>query len=912
MKDIIQLDLMCAAMMLHNVVLAVDNIDIPYSKYLLDNGLTLIVHEDHKAPVVAVSVWYHVGSKNEREGRTGFAHLFEHLMFNGSENFNDDYFKPFDRVGATGMNGTTNFDRTNYFEVVPKNALDVALWMESDRMGHLLGVIDQAKLDEQRGVVQNEKRQGENQPYGKVFNEIFRNVFPKGHPYSWPVIGYMKDLDAASLKDVHQWFEQYYGAANTVIVIAGDVEAGAVKEKVEHYFGHIEAGPPLIKQKAWIAKRTGKHRQQLQDRGVPQARIYKVWNVPPLGTAAADEMALVADVLARGKTSRLYKRLVYDDQIASDVNAVSFSLEISGLFGIIVTALPGKELAEIEKAVDEEIARFLDKGPTKKELALAQTRRNANFIRDMERVGSFGGKSDILAQNEIYLGDPSAYKVTLQRWANATPRKLRALAYEWLQDGEYIMEVYPFDEYTTVESKVNREKLPESTAFPKVSFDELQRETLSNGLRIILAERKAIPVVELSMMINAGYAADQFALPGTSNLAMNMLDEGTRKRNALGISDELARLGATLSSNSDLDVSLVSMSALRDNLDASLDLFADVILNPAFPENEFTRLQTQQLARIKQEKVTPVSMALRVFPKMLYGKNHAYGLPMTGSGTEESVRALNTEKLRDFHATWFKPNNATLVVVGDVDMASLKPKLKFLFKSWQQGSPPKKQLDMVEHKSKSSIYLIDRPDSEQSIIFAGHIAPPKRNDNEIAIEVMNEVLGGSFNARINMNLREDKHWSYGAHSIFVDAQGQRPFLVYASVQTDKTKESMAEIYKELADIRTTRPPGADEVARAKDKKTLTLAGRWETNRAVASSIREMVRFGYPDNFWSKYSDNIRALNNNQVEQAATDVVQPDKMVWVVVGDRAKIENRIRELNYGEIFYMDTDGNQIAQ
>ena len=891
-------------------IVSAAEIDINYEKFVLDNGLTLIVHEDNKAPVAAVNVWYHVGSKNEKEGKTGFAHLFEHLMFNGTENYNDDWFKPFDRVGGTGMNGTTNFDRTNYFQVVPTNALDFALWMESDRMGHLLGAIDQDKLDEQRGVVQNEKRQGENQPYGKVFITAFKNIFPKGHPYSWSVIGYMEDLEAASLDDVHEWFNQYYGAANAVLVVAGDVDAQQVKERVEYYFGHIPAGPPLTRQDTWIPDLVGTHRQVMQDR-VPQARLYKIWMMPEIGNIEAERLDLVAGILSEGKSSRLYKRLVHDDRIASDVTAFAFPLEIAGLFGVVATAMPGQDLASVEAAIDEEVERFLADGPTRDELTRITTARKAAFVRGAERVGGFGGKSDILAQNEVYLDDPGGYKKTLEVWDTAKADELTAAANKWMARGQYVLEVQPFEDYTVADSKADRSKFPDVGAPPAVSFDDFERAELSNGLKVILAERSAVPVVNMRMMVNAGYAADQFGLPGTASLAMNMLDEGTKNRTALEISDELAMLGATLGAGSNLDMSTVSMSALKDNIAASLDLFADVILNPIFPEDDFVRLRDLQLATIQQEKVQPFGMALRIFPKLLYGDDHAYGLPFTGSGTEESVKSLDTDALRSFHQSWFKPNNATLVVVGDVTMEELTPLLEKQFRSWKAGDVPQKNVAEVSHRSESTIYLANRPDSEQSIIFAGHIAPPKNNDHEIAIEAMNEVLGGSFAARVNMNLREDKHWAYGAGSFLVDAQGQRPFVVYAPVQTDKTSESMAEIYKEVSHIRGERPPTADEVARAKDKNTLTLAGRWETANAVANSLGEMVRFQLPDNYWDEYPDMVRSLSDDQISSAAEDVIRPDNMIWVVVGDRDEIESKIDELGYGDIVLMDADGNVVS-
>ncbi|MDZ7343530.1 MAG: insulinase family protein, partial [candidate division KSB1 bacterium] len=884
-------------------------IDIPYQKFVLNNGLTLIVHEDHKAPIVAVNVWYHVGSKNEKPGKSGFAHLFEHLMFNGSENFNDDYFQAMERIGATDLNGTTNEDRTNYFQNVPTSALDIALWMESDRMGHLLGVVDQAKLDEQRGVVQNEKRQGENQPYGITYELITKATYPAGHPYSWTVIGSMEDLNAASLDDVKEWFKTYYGAANAVIVIAGDVDTKTVKEKVEKYFGDIPSGPPIAKHEVWIAKRSGTQRQQVQDR-VPQARIYKVWNIPSWGTVEADYLDLVSDVLGSGKNSRLYERLVYKDQIATSVSAYIDSREIGSLFYIEATAKPGEDLAKVEKAVDEELTRFLETGPTEKEMQRIKTQYIARFIRGIERIGGFGGKSDILAMNQVYGGSPDYYKTTLNRIDEATGQNLHEAAKKWLNDGVYILEVHPFPAYKTIKTDVDRSKLPAAGTPPEVKFPELKRATLSNGLKVVLAERQAIPVINFNLLIDAGYAADQFAAPGTASLAMDMLDEGTKTRPSLQISEELALLGAQLSTGSNLDMSSVFLSALRANLDASLEIYADVILNPSFPEEDFNRLQKQQLARIQREKVTPVQMALRVFPKLLYGKDHAYGNPLTGSGTEESVAKLSRADLIKFHQTWMKPNNATLIVVGATTLNELTPKLEKLFTSWKKGEVPKKNVGTVAQQPKPVVYLIDRPGSIQSIIFAGHVAPPKANPDEIAIEIMNNILGSDFTSRVNMNLREDKHWSYGAFTLLFGARGQRPFIAYAPVQTDKTKESMLELDKELRQILNERPITAEEFTKAQNNQVLQLPGSWETMASVGGSISDIVRYGLAENYYQTYPDKIRNLKLAEVAAAAKKVVRPDNLVWVVVGDRQKIEAGVRELGFGEIRLIDTEGNPV--
>ena len=884
-------------------------IDIPFTKYVLDNGLTLIVHRDTKAPVIAVNVWYHVGSKNEKPGKTGFAHLFEHLMFNGTENYNDEYFGPFERVGATGMNGTTSSDRTNYFQVVPKNALDLALWMESDRMGHLLGVVDQDRLDEQRGVVQNEKRQGENQPYGRVFNILFENLFPAGHPYSWPVIGSMEDLNSASLEDVREWFREYYGAANAVLVLAGDVEPKYAKERVEHFFGHIASGPALARQTEWIPEVEGIHRHTLHDR-VPQARLYKAWTGPRFGDPDANRLDLVAGILSEGKTSRLYKRMVYDERIASDVSAFAFPLEIAGIFGIVATALPGNSLAELDAVIEEEIARFLADGPTQDELDRMVTARRSSFIRGIERVGGFGGKSDMLARNETFMGDPAFYRTTLARWDAVTPAALSDAANAWMTRGQFVLEVEPFPPTTVTEAMADRTRLPDTGTPPDVGFDPFERFALGNGMEILLARRSAIPVVQFNLMVDAGYAADQFATPGTAQLAMSMLDEGTASRSALEISDELYRLGASLSTGSDLDTSYVSMSALKENLAPSLDLFADVVLHPAFPQDDFARVQQLQIVGIRQEKVRPRTLALRLFPRLLYGDGHAYSLPFTGSGDEASVAALTPPDLASFHTTWFKPGNASLIVVGDTTRDEIEPLLAERFGEWAAGDVPEKNLATVAHRDAPAVYLVDRPESEQSVIIAGHLGPPRNNDAEMAISSMNQVLGGDFTARVNMNLREDKSWSYGAFTQFVSAEGQRPFVALAPVQTDKTSLAMVEFKREIEEIRGVRPPSSDEIAKVKARRTLSLPGRWETASAVLGSIAEIVRFGLPDDYWDTYAESIRGLTEEEIRQAAVDVLRPESLVWVVVGDRARIEADIRELGFGEIVLLDADGNEV--
>jgi zinc protease len=881
-------------------------IDIPYERFVLDNGLTVIVHEDHKAPIVAINIWYHVGSKNEKPGKTGFAHLFEHLMFGGSEHSAGRYIDAMERIGATDLNGTTNPDRTNYFQNVPTSAVDFTLWMESDRMGHLLGALDQKTLDLQRGVVQNEKRQGENQPYGVTRQLLTQNTYPAGHPYSWTTIGEMADLDAASMKDVQEWFKTYYGPSNVVLVLAGDIDVKTAREKVTKYFGDIPAGPPVAHHQVWIAKMTGMHRQVVQDR-VPQARIYKVWNIPEYGSAEADYLDLVSDCLSNGKSSRFYKRLVYEDQIATDAGAFTDLREIGGQFYVRATARPGQSIAQVEKAVDEELARFLKDGPTAEEMQRVKTQYQANFIRGIERIGGFGGKSDRLAQSQVFRGSADAYKISLKRVQEATAEDLRAAAQKWLSDGVYILEVDSFPEYKTASTGADRSKMPDTGTPPELKLPKLQRATLSNGLKVILAERHEVPLVNFMLAADAGFASDASTTPGTANLAMQVLTDGTRTRNALQISDELEALGATLRGSSNLDLSFVSLSPLTAKLDPSLDLFADVVLNPSYPETEVKREQKLVLAGIEREQNTPATLALRVLPALLYGAGHPYGNPLTGSGTKESVAKLTREDLVKFHDTWLRPNNATLVIVGDTTLKEVTPKLEKLFAGWKSGNVPAKNLKTVAVAAKSSVYLIDKPGAQQSVIVAGVVAPPRANPREIAIEAMNNSLGGMFGARLNMNLREDKHWSYGVRTVLRDARSQRPFYAVAPVQTDKTKESLVEMNKEFRGIVGEHPVAGDELAKIQANETLKLPGSRETLDALGQSIVDLVQFGLPDDYYDTYAGKVRALKTGDVNEAAKEVVRPDNLIWIVVGDRAKIEAGVRELNLGEFRLMDTDG-----
>nr|WP_245747290.1 pitrilysin family protein [Frateuria terrea] len=910
--------------------------ELKYDRFTLPNGLTVVVHEDHKAPVVAVSVWYHVGSSYEPKGKTGFAHLFEHLMFQGSENHKDEYFKPFELAGATDQNGTTWLDRTNYFETVPTTALDMALWMESDRMGHLLGAIGQKELDEQRGVVQNEKRQDENQPYGRVGELIQAEAFPANHPYHHDTIGSMADLNAASLGDVKQWFKDYYGTANTVVVLAGDITPAQAKEKMLKYFGDIGAGPAVPRPQVWITPRTRSTRGTMTD-NVAQTRIYREWNVPSRTDLELNQLQLAAAVLGGGKTSRLYQRLVYKDKLADDVSVDIEQHALASLFELQVDVKKGADPAKVEAAVADEWAKFLKDGPTADELERVKTGIRAAFVRGLERVNT---QASILAEGQLYQNDPAAYLKDFHALMAATPASVKASADKWISRGDYTLTVSPGKveetdfatyggrpalpgkpepklaargNYRTTPSAVDRSKgVPEVTRFPGLTFPTLQHGKLANGIEVTLAERHEVPAVQVQLLFDAGYAADQGRKLGTSSFTMAMLDEGTKDLDSVEIAKREQRLGAIIGSGCGLDFCNASLNALNDKLAPSLTLFADIVRNPAFRRDDVARLRGQWLARIAQEKSQPIGIALRTLPPLLYGQGHAYAIPFTGSGTVQSITSLDVDDMRRFMGDFIRPDNVKVLVAGDTTLGKVIPQLNKVFGDWKPGAGkvPAKNLAKVAAPAASRVFLIDRPGAQQSLILAGSLAPSTKTPNNLDIETMNGAFGGTFTSRLNMNLREDKHWAYGAYSFMPDALGQRPFLMYAPVQTDKTAPSAGQILAEARGVVGKQPLTHQEIAKIKEGDVRSLPGEYQTTSAVMGAIEDIALYDRPDDWVQTEKARIEALKDPQVQAAAQEVIHPDHLTWVIVGDLKKIEAPVRALKLGKVQVLDADGKPV--
>jgi predicted Zn-dependent peptidase len=911
-------------------------VDIPYDQFTLPNGLRVLVHTDRKAPIVAVNVWYHVGAKNEALGRSGFAHLFEHLMFQGSENHKGEFFEPFELVGATDQNGTTNSDRTNYFENVPTTAVDVALWMESDRMGHLLGALDQAALDEQRGVVQNEKRQGENQPYGRAFNLLLEHAYPEGHPYHHSVIGSMADLDAATLDDVKNWFRSWYGPNNAVLVLAGDIDLATARAKVTQFFGDIPPSANLAKLAPNVAPRTAATRARETD-NVPQTRIYKAWNVPQTGSVDLDRLEVLNRVLAGSKASRLAKRLKFTEPLVDRVQSFVFNQEIASLFILSADVKTGVDPAKVEAAIDDELAKLIKDGPTPDELAQARASFQADFVRGLERIGGFGGKADVLAECQVYLGNAACYRATLANVAATTAAQVKAVGAKWLARGAFTLQIDPGERKPSVEapsianlpptkvappakglkalaSAVDRSAgVPKTDSFPALRFPALTRATLSNGLKVVLAERHGLPLVSMSLEIaGAGFASDLGRKPGTAGFSLAMLDEGAGAYDALAFAARKDALGATLRASGTLDLARVQLSALKPKLDDSLALLADVILRPRLESSDIERVRGSWLASIKQEKARPSTLVGRLAGPALYGAGHPYAVPSSGTGTEEGIAALKREDLTSWLAQSLRPDGATLIVVGDTTLAELTPKLEAAFASWKPSGakPAPRALPVAKAPTRPRVMLVDQPGSVQATILVGGLVPSSKDPGEIDLELSNAVLGGEFSSRLNMNLREAKHWSYGSYSRIGDALGQRPWLAVAPVQIDKTADSIKELRREVVEYVTGQQPAkAPELVKVQSTNVRGLPGSYETGAAVLGTLSDMVLYQRPDDYPQRRADRITALTLDQLKAAAR-TIQPSALTWIVVGDLKKIEAPVRALELGDVKVVDADGKVV--
>jgi zinc protease len=888
-------------------------VKIPYEQFTLPNGLRVVVHTDRKAPVVAVSVWYHVGSKDEPQGKTGFAHLFEHLMFNGSENSPGDFFEPLQQVGATDFNGTTWFDRTNYFQTVPTAAIDRALFLESDRMGYLLGAVTQEKLDNQRGVVQNEKRQGDNQPYGLTEYVIQETLFPKGHPYHHTTIGSMADLDAASLEDVKNWFRAKYGPDNAVLVLAGDIDLATAKEKVAKWFGGIPKGPSITRVNSPVPTLAAPITKVMKDR-VATTRIMRMWTIPGLNDKDATPLQVGATVLGGLSSSRLDNALVRKEQIAVSVSASADLFEQIGTFTVSADVKPGVDPALVGKRLDAIVAEFLANGPTADEVRRVATRSIAGTINGLESVGGFSGKATTLAEGLVYSGDAGHFRTELAELAAIKPAAVTTATRKWLSRPVFSLTVEPgerekYEEAggaattaakpkpTTAATPPEKTKVvgPDRSTLPPVGeltaldFPKIERAKLSNGIEVFFVQRSAVPAVQMTVSFDAGSAADPASALGTQSLMLALMDEGTATRNSVQIAEESERLGTTISTGATVDRTNVSLFALTPNLAPSLDLLSDIIRNPAFAPAEVERLRGQQLARISAELTQPQGLAGRILPVKLWGADHPYGRATSGTGTPETVKKLDRAALVAFHKAWLRPDTARIFVVGNTNLATLIPLLEKSFGTWAKPATPKpvKNFSAPVPVTTSKIYLVNRPNSPQSLIVGGQVLNAKGSDDLVTLRASNDILGGAFLSRLNMDLRETKGWSYGVNSRIGSQEQRISYTIAAPVQADKTGDSVKALRAQISDFLGKRGVTPEELERTMNGNIRELPGSFETAGDVLGGVTNIVNLNRPDNYYATLVEKYRAVTAPEIDATGRAAIDPAKLVFVIVGD-AKI------------------------
>ena len=884
-------------------------VDIPYQQFTLKNGLRVVVSTDRKAPIVAVSVWYNVGSKFEPAGKTGFAHLFEHLMFNGSENAPGDFFEPLKQVGATDFNGTTYFDRTNYFETVPTAALPRALFLESDRMGHLTGAITQGVLDEQRGVVQNEKRQNDNQPYGLAQYKITEGLFPRTHPYGHTTIGSMADLDAASLQTVKDWFRDHYGPNNAVLVLAGDIDVAAARPLVEKYFGDVPRGPDSVAPPAPIPTLPAPVKETIRDRVAAVAEL-RNWAVPGLNDKESASLDVAAAVLGGGQSSRLYNALVRDEKLLTSVSAYNSSFSQLGTFTIRSVVRPGVDPALASARVDQILADFLKNGPTADEVARVVTRDTAATIRGLEAVGGFRGKAVTLAEGALYSNDPGFYKKQLVELAAQTPASVRAAAAKWLGRPVYALTVVPGPRDAYAEAQVPAAKpvvaaadlpakgargpLPAVGDVAGLSFPTVERTRLANGIEVIYARRTAVPISQFVLSFDAGTAADVAGKLGTQQLTVDMLDEGTTTRSGREIAEAEERLGMQLDAAIQLDRTNIYVEVPSANLAPALDLFADVARHPAFAAAEVARVKQQELAGIAQELTSPNGLAARVYPPLLYGAS-PYA-KMQGRGDPRAVAALTPADLTAFQQAWLRPDKAKMFVASDLPLAEVKAALDRTFGDWRPtGAAGTKSFAAAPAPASPRIVLVDRPDSPQSVIVGAIPNTLAGTQDLLPVNTANDALGGSFLGRINMDLREAKHWSYGVQGRFAQAEYAAPYVLSAPVQANQTGPSIAALRGDLTGFVTTEPMTGTEFSRAITGAVRELSGRFETSGAVLSAMQANDLYKRPDDYYATITTRYRALTLPQLNTALQGALDPKRAIWVVVGDAKTVKPQLDTL-----------------
>ena len=911
---------------------------IPYEKYELSNGLTLVIHEDNSDPLVHLDVTYHVGSAREELQKSGFAHFFEHMMFQGSENVADEeHFKLISAAGGT-LNGTTNGDRTNYFETAPSNQLELMLWMEADRMGFFLDAVTQEKFEVQRETVKNEKGQNlDNRPYGPSRELMAETLYPYGHPYSWLTIGKLEDLDRVNVEDLKKFFMRWYGPNNATLTVGGDVNPKEVIKMVEKYFGVIPAGPEVKSMKLDPVVLNENRYVSYVDKNVRFPAL--LLSFPAVERFHPDEAPLdcLSDILGTGKGSFLAKKFVQTRKAVAAMSSNPCS-ELAGTFTISVYPFPGSVLADVEKDIHTVLEEFEKTGVTQDDVDKFKISMETSFINGLASVS---GKVSQLASYETFLSDPNGVKADLARYQNVTKEDVLRVYNKYVKgkpsvvlsvlpndgtkparennftpttegDSPFLTTDYSGLSYTRpTGDKFDRSIQPKPGVSPLVKVPEFWSKKLDNGMKIIGTETNEVPTVAIQLNINGGHRMDMYT-PNKSGLAVltaSMMGESTANYTSEEIQEELRKIGSRINAFANNSKTTISVSSLKKNLARTMEIVEEGLFNRKFSQEDFDRVKKRQLENIKSSTKDPSAIASNVYRRLLYGDDHIFAVP--ASGIEESVSIITLEDVQSFYDKYYAPELSELVVVGDVSKKEIMPSLAFL-NSWENKSAEIPQMAAVREQDKTKIYLIDKKEAPQSEIRIGYVTdmPYDVTGDYFKSTLMNYALGGAFNSRINLNLREEKGWTYGARSFFNSNDNPGPYTASAGVRGETTAGAVSEFMKEITNYKKDGITD-DELTFMRNSIGQRDARSYETPGQKANFLGRIVHYNLDKSFVDKQSKIINSITKEEINSLADKTLQIENMNILVVGDKASNIDKLIELGY-EIVELDAKGNVIPK
>lgn len=910
-----------------------DELVIPYKKFMLDNGLTVILHEDNSDPLVHVDVTYHVGSGREEIGKSGFAHFFEHMMFQGSENVADEqHFKIISESGGT-LNGTTNSDRTNYFETVPSNQLEKILWLESDRMGFLLDAVTQKKFEVQRETVKNERGQRvDNRPYGRLGERVAEALYPEGHPYSWPVIGYMEDLNRANVNDVKEFFLRWYGPNNATLTIGGDIDEAQTLAWVEKYFGSIPRGPE-VKDPTPTDVSLEKDRYISLEDNVSLPLLYMAY--PTVHRLHPDEAPLdvLASIIGQGKTSILYKNLVKNGvAVQSSVSHGCKELSCEFVLYALPNPMSGKSLGDLEAIIRDSFKEFEKRGVQADDIERVKSGIKSSLIYGLQSVS---GKVSQLAANQTFEGNPNLIQKELERYENVTEADVMRVYNEYIKgEKAVIMSVVPEGQTGMVAHKdtwtpsdrnlpeqekisaadlnirqatddFDRSVMPEAGENPTIKVPTIWRDELANGIDVLGAANTETPTTAIRLRIKAASALDPMDKIGLAGLTASMINQATENSSSEEISDRLQKLGSSISVSSGDWFTEINVQSLTENLDETLQIVNEKLRSPKFDPADFKRVKEQTIEGIKSAAKQPSVVASQTFRKLLFGTNNVFSHP--NSGSVETIKNITLDDVKSYYKKYYTPKAASIIVVSDLEKDVLSTHLN-RFSSWEGDSFEQPTLKTFPDLDKA-IYFVNKPGAAQSEIRIGKRSLPYDVMGEYyRANLMNYNLGGAFNSRINLNLREDKGYTYGASSSFIGGEEYGYYLASASVKTDATDESITEFLNEIKSYKNNGMTEA-ELAFMKNSLGQRDARKYETPYQKISFLETIINEDLEPDFVNEKNNILQSIELDELNKLAQKHLLLEDMIIVVVGDKASVMPGLKKLGY-DIIEVDAEANKL--